>query len=188
MLYAAQTLSLACLEVLVHLDKRQLPQQYVWSETNLEQEPAALQFSDIGRVSSCQLAGQSWIGAGTSLAAKVPSVIIPSESNILLNPQPRRIRRSALERSPTLPIRSASVYFGAPNSVATRELYTAGTDVIRVFPQHHTAVEFPFLPAYSYFCTVVFLGSCHRSRRDWEPVQIRRSTSVGDRPLFISTP
>jgi RES domain-containing protein len=86
MLYAAQTLSLACLEVLVHLDKRQLPQQYVWSETNLEQEPAALQFSDIGRVSSCQLAGQSWIGAGTSLAAKVPSVIIPSESNILLNP------------------------------------------------------------------------------------------------------
>jgi len=86
MLYAAQTLSLACLEVLVHLDKRQLPQQYVWSETRLEQKPSALQFPHIEVVSSCQLAGQEWIRACESLAAVVPSVIIPQESNILVNP------------------------------------------------------------------------------------------------------
>ncbi|MGA7462830.1 MAG: RES family NAD+ phosphorylase [Candidatus Korobacteraceae bacterium] len=86
MLYAAQNLSLACLEVLVHLDKRQLPQEYVWSEADLKQEPSPLQFSRIEEVSSCQLAGQSWIRAATSLAAQVPSVIIPREFNILLNP------------------------------------------------------------------------------------------------------
>ena len=31
MLYTAQHLSLACIEVLVHLDKSQLPRDYVWS-------------------------------------------------------------------------------------------------------------------------------------------------------------
>ena len=32
MLYTAQHLSLACLEVLVHLDKTQLPRGYAWSK------------------------------------------------------------------------------------------------------------------------------------------------------------
>src|SRR5215469_1112218 len=40
------------------------------------------------------------------------------------------------------------------------------------------SLEFPLPPAYIYFCTVVFLGSRHRSRRGGESGQIRRSTSV----------
>jgi RES domain-containing protein len=35
MLYTAEHLSLACLEVLVHLDKGQLPREYVWSRSSL---------------------------------------------------------------------------------------------------------------------------------------------------------
>jgi RES domain-containing protein len=42
MLYTAEHLSLACLEVLVHLDKGQLPRNYVWSKAELPDRPEAL--------------------------------------------------------------------------------------------------------------------------------------------------
>jgi len=42
MLYTAEHLSLACLEVLVHLDKGQLPRNYVWSKAELSDTPEAL--------------------------------------------------------------------------------------------------------------------------------------------------
>ncbi len=86
MLYAAQNLSLACLEVLVHLDKRQLPREYVWSAADLDQKPSELKFAHINEVSSCQVAGDTWIRTGNLLAAIVPSVIVPEEFNVLLNP------------------------------------------------------------------------------------------------------
>jgi RES domain-containing protein len=39
MLYTAQHLSLACVEILVHLDKSELPCDYVWSWAELQCEP-----------------------------------------------------------------------------------------------------------------------------------------------------
>jgi RES domain-containing protein len=86
MLYAAQNLSLACLEVLVHLDKRQLPSEYVWSTSDLPELPAPLSFAELNEVSACQSSGDSWLQAADSLAVTVPSVIVPEEFNILLNP------------------------------------------------------------------------------------------------------
>jgi RES domain-containing protein len=86
MLYTSQHLSLACVEILVHLDKSELPQDYVWSWTELEGTLDFLQFRDLDHVSSCQAAGRSWIDAATHLAIQVPSVVIPEEFNILLNP------------------------------------------------------------------------------------------------------
>jgi RES domain-containing protein len=86
MLYAAQHLSLACVEVLVHLDKSQLPAHYVWSRTELPETPGTLPFCDLNRIVSCQAAGHSWVSAGNELAIQVPSVVIPEEVNILLNP------------------------------------------------------------------------------------------------------
>ncbi|MBV9505575.1 MAG: RES domain-containing protein [Acidobacteriia bacterium] len=49
MLYAAEHLSLACLEILVHLDKGQLPRDYVWSKAELP-DPR-----DLPHYSSCLL-------------------------------------------------------------------------------------------------------------------------------------
>src|ERR1700690_2743915 len=83
MLYTAQHLSLACVEVLVHLDKSQLPLGYVWSKADLTERPAVLRFEDLVRVVSCQAAGHSWVSASSHLAVLVPSVIIPEEFNIL---------------------------------------------------------------------------------------------------------
>jgi RES domain-containing protein len=87
MLYTAEHLSLACVEVLVHLDKGQVPEGYVWSSAGLEGEPTTLRLVHLSEVSSCQAVGDVWIHAADSLAAKVPSVIVPQEFNILLNPK-----------------------------------------------------------------------------------------------------
>lgn len=86
MLYTAQHLSLACIEVLVHLDKSQLPRDYVWSKTELPTPPGLLRFNDLSEIGSCQLAGGEWVRTTNELAIQVPSIIIPEEFNILLNP------------------------------------------------------------------------------------------------------
>jgi RES domain-containing protein len=86
MLYTAQHLSLACVEILVHLDKSELPQDYVWSWTDLPDTPSFLDWIDLSHVSSCQAAGQSWVNQAGQLAIQVPSVVIPEEFNVLLNP------------------------------------------------------------------------------------------------------
>ncbi len=63
MLYAAQHLSLACIEILVHLDKSQLPRDYVWSRTELPEAPELLPFENINDIVACQAAGRSWVSA-----------------------------------------------------------------------------------------------------------------------------
>jgi RES domain-containing protein len=47
MLYAARHLSLACIEVLVHLDKGQLPRDHVWSKAELSSPLGLLSFNDL---------------------------------------------------------------------------------------------------------------------------------------------
>jgi RES domain-containing protein len=87
MLYTAEHLSLACLEVLVHLDKRQLPRDYVWSKTELAQHPERLSSDMPTSLTVCQALGENWIRSAKQLAICVPSAVIPEEYNILLNPR-----------------------------------------------------------------------------------------------------
>ena len=86
MLYAAEHLSLACLEILVHLDKGQLPRDYVWSKADLPHRPELLNVASLNDIGSCQTAGTVWIRTVNELAIGVPSVVIPEEFNVLLNP------------------------------------------------------------------------------------------------------
>jgi RES domain-containing protein len=86
MLYAAQHLSLACVEVLVHLDKTDFPRDYVWSRAEVSDELGEISFNDLDQVSACQLAGDRWVRNSGQLAIRVPSVVIPEEFNVLLNP------------------------------------------------------------------------------------------------------
>ncbi len=86
MLYAAEHLSLACVEVLVHLEKSDLPRDYVWSRAEVSDELEEISFNDLNHVSACQLAGDRWVRESGQLAIRVPSVVIPEEFNVLLNP------------------------------------------------------------------------------------------------------
>ena len=97
MLYASESRALACLEVLVHLNSGDdLPlNRYlvaidvpasVWNQrvqfepenhVGWDAEPAGLVSLDWGT---------HWANSRQSLLAEVPSVIVPDESNVLINP------------------------------------------------------------------------------------------------------
>lgn len=87
MLYASTALSLACLELLVHLSPDQIPLDYVYTTTEISMDPMAHDFrGSLRDAESTRRYGQGWVASLTSLAICVPSVIIPVEYNILLNP------------------------------------------------------------------------------------------------------
>jgi len=87
MLYASQHLSLACLEVLVHLDKSELPPEYVFSTTLLPRNPDSLTTEDLNSESACRSVGSNWAESVGDLAISVRSAVIPDEFNVLINPK-----------------------------------------------------------------------------------------------------
>lgn len=104
--YAAENLSLALVEVLVHLkDAGTLP---AYSAVRLEFEeaivdsvsPAVLPANWRGYPAPAETRaiGDKWVAEGRSAVLRVPSVVVPSESDYVINPNHRhfsRIRRDA---------------------------------------------------------------------------------------------
>lgn len=117
MLYASHSLSLACLEVLVHLKPDQIPLDYVCSAADLAGAPEIADFhGDLNDESLTRPFGQWWANERRELALRVPSIVIPIEYNILLNPthpdfnaivwsdpDPFRFDERLLRRHPVLP-------------------------------------------------------------------------------------
>jgi RES domain-containing protein len=87
MLYASAALSLACLELLVHLSPEQIPLDYVYSAAEIPVDPEPHDFhGSLRDAEATRRYGHRWATSQSSLAIFVPSVIIPVESNVLLNP------------------------------------------------------------------------------------------------------
>lgn len=95
--YTASTRALACMETVVHLNAGGLPlnrylvlvtiPEDIWAARQIwTHATAAVGWDAIpaGKV-SLDL-GDTWLRSGTSCLLEVPSVIIPEESNILINP------------------------------------------------------------------------------------------------------
>jgi RES domain-containing protein len=95
--YASQTPSLAILELLVHVDPADIPNDLVLIEIDVPED------GDVGAVVDPELfvdpswrehpapewqasLGDSWLDDGTYLWLAVPSAVVPQERNILLNP------------------------------------------------------------------------------------------------------
>ena len=94
-IYSSSTLSLAALELLVHLDPDLAPEGLVAAAAELPSEAPVLalqpQRLPDGRrsypaPSQLRELGAEWIRGADSVALVVPSAVIPSESNVLLNP------------------------------------------------------------------------------------------------------
>lgn len=91
--YVSSALSLAVLELFVHLDRRsrtalklvaipvRIPDEIVAGPPplprNWREEPPGRSTKDIGT---------SWVQSGTACALRVPSVIVPREENFMLDP------------------------------------------------------------------------------------------------------
>lgn len=94
MVYCSEHLSLAVLELLVHLSARNLPDDMTAHAIELSDEAVrrlddpsleAVEGSGWSRAVTRSV-GDLWLDEGRSLALAVPSVIIRRELNILLNP------------------------------------------------------------------------------------------------------
>lgn len=91
--YTAATVSLASLEMLVHLQSREILGAYTLRSVTFD---AALvrriRLSDLPRnwrdnpvPAAVQRVGTDWVVSGDSAVLEVPSAVVPAESNFLLN-------------------------------------------------------------------------------------------------------
>lgn len=98
MLYTAGTIALACLETLVHLKVGDLPlNRYlvsievppaVWRKTESLVSPTKHVGWDALPAGMVSLElGEQWVRSKSSVLAVVPSVIVPRELNVLVNPE-----------------------------------------------------------------------------------------------------
>jgi len=95
MVYCTTALSLAALEVFVHLDPDDLPDDLVAIRAELPDDvlpevvDVATLPADWNRTpgpTALQDIGSTWVASSRSVALSVPSAIIPAERNVLLNP------------------------------------------------------------------------------------------------------
>jgi RES domain-containing protein len=97
LLYCAENIALACMETFVHVKSASLPlNRYLvrieipdvaWKAAiNMSETKAPVGWDALptGKVSLD--AGDTWAGSGASALLLVPSVIVPEEKNILINP------------------------------------------------------------------------------------------------------
>lgn len=95
MIYAAGSLSLAALELFMHMQEEGLKIKFVCFKLDI---PGRIKISelDLGRLpgdwrncpaaESTQMIGANWAKKNTSMILRVPSVIIPLEYDYLINP------------------------------------------------------------------------------------------------------
>ena len=91
--YVSEHLSLATLEVLAHAESLALLNRYVALRVSIPDSLTALAVSDLPNdwqseppPDSARRVGHRWLQKGETLALKVPSALIPSEHNFVLNP------------------------------------------------------------------------------------------------------
>ena len=108
--YASTHLSLSVLEVFVHVPsalRDDLPELAAVRIT--VPDDAEVADMSIGRLeklmaaknplSACRAFGEEWLDAGAALMLRAPSVLVPEERNVMLNPLHRRMSEVTIDRS-----------------------------------------------------------------------------------------
>jgi len=92
-IYAASSLSLAMLEQLAHTETGRLPQDHAFIEVTIPDSVSidTLTLSDVAGWNTDDLAtsrayGDRWLAEPRTCTLLVPSVIVPTEYNVLINP------------------------------------------------------------------------------------------------------
>ncbi|MGD0734733.1 MAG: RES family NAD+ phosphorylase [Terracidiphilus sp.] len=105
-IYAAQTASLAALEVLVHFSA--IPRDFILTEILVPENLAIVRceaatlpvgWNANSITAQTQALGQAWIQTGRSAILSVPSSVIPTERNFILNPAHPAFRRIRFQPS-----------------------------------------------------------------------------------------
>ena len=110
--YTAQSLALAVLEILVHVDSEKLLENYVSIQAAIDERLiVSIQGSRLPNnwraypaVRATQAIGDEWLAHGDSPVLRVPSAVIPEESNFLINPSHRDFRKLRIGKPQRLSI------------------------------------------------------------------------------------
>ncbi|MDN5681370.1 MAG: RES domain-containing protein [Ewingella sp.] len=92
--YLATSISLAILEIMVHLQSSLLLQSYTLLSIDIPDEKLeqlnlvnlSEDWKDPSPPDSTQNLGEAWLQSASSVGLRVPSVIVPSEFNVIVNP------------------------------------------------------------------------------------------------------
>lgn len=92
--YTSANLSLAALETLAHADRRRFERDYVTLRLRIPEDEVHLldeaalptDWQERPVSQAARRIGDAWVKAQASVALSVPSVIVPVERNLLLNP------------------------------------------------------------------------------------------------------
>ena len=93
--YTAESLALACLELFVHVDPEDVPDDLVsiasdWPAhvevETLDEKKLPRGWRRVPAPPALAELGSAWAAEGRTVALRVPSAIIPEEHNLLLNP------------------------------------------------------------------------------------------------------
>ena len=101
MVYTAQSRALAALEMLVHLDTPLLLRSFLLFEVifdadsikEIAQADLPSNWRDDPVPPGTQIIGDAWVAGAETLIMRVPSALIPEESNFLLNPSHPEFKR-----------------------------------------------------------------------------------------------
>ena len=110
--YTAGSLSLAVLEIIVHLEFKEILSLYKAIPISIPEamleavDPVSLPSGWNKSVpdASTLLTGSHWIRSQSSVALQVPSAIVPIESNILINPAHPKFQRLEVGEPMELPL------------------------------------------------------------------------------------
>lgn len=95
--YTASSVALACLETVVHLSAVGFPITRYYVEVSIPgdvwkrryrplQSELPIGWDSLPSNGSAALFGEAWVSSGSSALLEVPSVVIPMESNFIINP------------------------------------------------------------------------------------------------------
>ncbi len=104
--YVSSSRSLAALELLVHLEIAEALEHYVVIEvripaqaiTRLDRRRLPPDWRNDPPPDAVRALGDAWVQAASSVALEVPSVVVPEETNYLLNPAHPSFQRIAIGR------------------------------------------------------------------------------------------
>ena len=104
--YASDSIALAALEVLTHLQSTSVLQHYSlasihFPERLVEALEAAMlpeRWRSFPSPSENHAIGDRWVAEGRSLVLRVPSAIIPSAGNYLINPEHPQFKSAVIDR------------------------------------------------------------------------------------------
>lgn len=106
MVYLASSLSLAALEYLVHVDPDEVPDDLMAMSIVIPTPPPLARWTvdelpvDWRSASvpvACHQHGDAWLDGRRALGVMAPSVLVPEEANVLLNPRHARMTDVSVE-------------------------------------------------------------------------------------------